>query len=106
MKKSARVLSLDDISSDVIIKQEATVIGRKIQQIRRDALDMFWKLSNGKKFYRGFIYRGDAIEESKGEFVQLRDDVGATTILWQKYIEYTVHQQRENEDIDEAIDRH
>ncbi|KZV27054.1 hypothetical protein F511_37327 [Dorcoceras hygrometricum] len=40
MKKSARVLSLDDISSDVIIKQEATVIGRKIQQIRRDALDM------------------------------------------------------------------
>ncbi|KZV34220.1 interactor of constitutive active ROPs 2, chloroplastic-like [Dorcoceras hygrometricum] len=31
---------VDDISSDVIIQQEATVISRKIQQMRRDALDM------------------------------------------------------------------
>ncbi|KZV56219.1 hypothetical protein F511_13823 [Dorcoceras hygrometricum] len=38
MKKSAG--SVDDISSDVIIQQEATVISRKIQQMRRDALDM------------------------------------------------------------------
>ncbi|KZV51992.1 hypothetical protein F511_11891 [Dorcoceras hygrometricum] len=34
------------------------------------------------------------------------DDVGATTALLQKYIDYTVHQQRENEKKDEAIDRH
>ncbi|KZV37230.1 hypothetical protein F511_25028 [Dorcoceras hygrometricum] len=40
MKKSAGALSIDDISSDVIIQQEATVISRKIQQMRRDALDM------------------------------------------------------------------
>ncbi|KZV40731.1 hypothetical protein F511_22932 [Dorcoceras hygrometricum] len=40
MKKSAGALSVDDINSDVIIQQEATVISRKIQQMRRDALDM------------------------------------------------------------------
>ncbi|KZV27718.1 hypothetical protein F511_40860 [Dorcoceras hygrometricum] len=40
MKRSAGALSVDDISSDVIIQQEATVISRKIQQMRRDALDM------------------------------------------------------------------
>ncbi|KZV24485.1 F-box/FBD/LRR-repeat protein [Dorcoceras hygrometricum] len=33
MKKSAGALSIDDISSDVIIQQEATVISRKIQQM-------------------------------------------------------------------------
>ncbi|KZV30499.1 hypothetical protein F511_28122 [Dorcoceras hygrometricum] len=38
MKKSAG--SVDDISSDIIIQQEATLISRKIQQMRRDALDM------------------------------------------------------------------
>ncbi|KZV28100.1 hypothetical protein F511_19517 [Dorcoceras hygrometricum] len=39
-RRSAGALSVDDISSDVIIQQEATVISRKIQQMRRDALDM------------------------------------------------------------------
>ncbi|KZV18392.1 nudix hydrolase 9 [Dorcoceras hygrometricum] len=35
--------------------------------------EQFWKLSNGKKFYRGFIYRGDAIEEADLRlFVHLR----------------------------------
>ncbi|KZV36552.1 acyl-coenzyme A oxidase 2, peroxisomal [Dorcoceras hygrometricum] len=40
MKKSAGALSIDDISSYVIIQQEATVISRKIQQMRRDAQDI------------------------------------------------------------------
>ncbi|KZV40336.1 hypothetical protein F511_45059 [Dorcoceras hygrometricum] len=40
------------------------------------------------------------------EKTSVRDDVGATTVLWQKYIDYTVHQQRENEKKYEAIDRH
>ncbi|KZV30693.1 hypothetical protein F511_19486 [Dorcoceras hygrometricum] len=40
MKKSAGALRVDDISSDVIIQQEATVISRKIQQMRRDAIDV------------------------------------------------------------------
>ncbi|KZV23400.1 callose synthase 12-like [Dorcoceras hygrometricum] len=55
-------------------------------------------VSNGKKSVQRLIYFKSAIEED--------DDVGATTELLQKYIDYTVHQQRENEQIDEAIDRH
>ncbi|KZV55808.1 acyl-coenzyme A oxidase 2, peroxisomal [Dorcoceras hygrometricum] len=40
MKKSVGALSVDDISSYIIIQQKATVISRKIQQMRRDAQDI------------------------------------------------------------------
>ncbi|KZV32679.1 pentatricopeptide repeat-containing protein-like [Dorcoceras hygrometricum] len=54
-------------------------------------------VSNGKKSEQRLIYFKSAIEEVY--------DVGATTVLWQIYIDYIVHQQRENENKDEAIDR-
>ncbi|KZV52970.1 hypothetical protein F511_33858 [Dorcoceras hygrometricum] len=56
-------------------------------------------VSNGINLNRGFIYFESAIEEE-------REDVGATTALLQNYIDYTVHQHRENEQKDEAINRH
>ncbi|KZV35736.1 hypothetical protein F511_14091 [Dorcoceras hygrometricum] len=46
----------------------------------------------------GMNEEGGRVDESR--------DVGATTAQLQKYIDYTVHQQRENEKKDEAIDRH
>ncbi|KZV30705.1 myelin transcription factor 1-like [Dorcoceras hygrometricum] len=55
----------------------------------------FWKLSNGKKFSRGYILEATPFVE-QSVVVQLRDDVGASTILWEIFIDYTVHQQREN----------
>ncbi|KZV26745.1 hypothetical protein F511_20914 [Dorcoceras hygrometricum] len=51
-------------------------------------------VSNGINLNRGYIFEATPLKRT---FVQLseRREVGATTILWQKYIEYTVHQQRE-----------
>ncbi|KZV23445.1 hypothetical protein F511_08640 [Dorcoceras hygrometricum] len=58
-------------------------------------------VSNGINLNRGYIFEAP-LKKCSAE----RDDVGATTVLWQKYIDYIVHQQREKEKIDEAIDRH
>ncbi|KZT75891.1 hypothetical protein F511_47085 [Dorcoceras hygrometricum] len=68
--------------------------------------EQIWKLSNGKKISRGYILEATPIEESKelsalvlqfrvNETLCVRS-VGATTILWEIFIDYTVHQQREN----------
>ncbi|KZV28644.1 hypothetical protein F511_34086 [Dorcoceras hygrometricum] len=54
----------------------------------------FWKLSNGKKFYRGYILEATQIEEvfkREPVFVQLRDDVGATTYSVSHTVEAVVH---------------
>ncbi|KZV30388.1 hypothetical protein F511_23019 [Dorcoceras hygrometricum] len=59
------------------------------------------RIQKKKKFYRGFIYRGDAIEEIDVSSDECVKDVGATTAQLQKYIEYTVHQQREKEEKDD-----
>ncbi|KZV07015.1 hypothetical protein F511_45504 [Dorcoceras hygrometricum] len=59
----------------------------------------FWKLSNGKNFSRGYIFEATPFEEVSvdrvNEALCVRS-VGAFTILWEIFIDYTVHQQREN----------
>ncbi|KZV57166.1 hypothetical protein F511_40598 [Dorcoceras hygrometricum] len=68
----------------------------------------FWKLSNGKNFNRGYLLEATPLKKSVvrqsntervlstvNETLCVRS-VGATTILWEIFIDYTVHQQREN----------
>ncbi|KZV19926.1 hypothetical protein F511_16005 [Dorcoceras hygrometricum] len=68
-------------------------------------------ISNGMKLcptgrnLNGGLYISRAPLKKVDEWTSVRD-VGATTAQLQKYIDYTVHQQRENEKKDETIDRH
>ncbi|KZV22102.1 hypothetical protein F511_37409 [Dorcoceras hygrometricum] len=52
-------------------------------------------VSNGINLNRGYIFEATPLKKSSFVRLSERREVGATTILWQKYIEYTVHQQRE-----------
>ncbi|KZT75865.1 hypothetical protein F511_47111 [Dorcoceras hygrometricum] len=73
--------------------------GKKTRQ-PSGALKSFWKLSNGKNFSRGYILEATPIEEVSPLYIVNETlcvrSVGATTILWEIFIDYTVHQQREN----------
>ncbi|KZV23829.1 chaperone protein dnaJ 16-like [Dorcoceras hygrometricum] len=64
--------------------------------------EQIWNLSNGHISNRGYIFEKHSLKKCSAEckkklvVVQLRDDVGASTILWEIFIDYTVHQQRKN----------
>ncbi|KZV27716.1 hypothetical protein F511_40922 [Dorcoceras hygrometricum] len=97
MKKATEVCKVKDASTFTF--QRSVAPKWKEDKIAFWSAEDFWKLSNGKYFYRGYILEATPIKEVSvdrvNEALCVRS-VGATTILWEIFIDYIVHQQREN----------
>ncbi|KZV38212.1 hypothetical protein F511_25726 [Dorcoceras hygrometricum] len=102
-QESAGSLLPDARGSDVVEE----ISSRKLQR-NQQMLFGFWKLSNGKKFYIGFIYKGSAIEEVFCcVFVRpVERRRWCNYILWQNSLNIQCTNRGKNEEIDEAIYRH
>ncbi|KZV34601.1 hypothetical protein F511_15759 [Dorcoceras hygrometricum] len=82
----------------VQLTEERCTEMERSDELALTSAEQFWNLSNDHISTEAIYAKATPLKKV--------DDVGATTALLQKYIYYTVHQQRENEKKDEAIDRH
>ncbi|KZV56808.1 DEAD-box ATP-dependent RNA helicase 20-like [Dorcoceras hygrometricum] len=92
MISSEAVDNLRSIIKDGCQLTEAQFEMAKATRSLQKKRTQFWKLSNGKKFYRGYIIEATPIEEVDWRvFVQLRDDVGASTYCVSHTVAAVVH---------------
>ncbi|KZV34602.1 hypothetical protein F511_15760 [Dorcoceras hygrometricum] len=82
----------------VQLTEERCTEMERSDELALTSAEQFWNLSNDHIQTKAIYAKATPLKKV--------DDVGATTALLQKYIDYTVHQQRKNKKKDEAIDRH